>query len=279
MKIQLWREKLDPYAQAVSELVIKLDNTRTEYRRKGIYCPIESVSGRVKEIPSILDKMIRKNISFDTLEAEMEDIAGIRVICQFIEDIPAAVEIIRKRTDIEVVQVKDYLNTKKESGYRSFHLVVRYTVNTMEGPKELPVEIQIRTMAMDTWATSEHFLQYKYKGGLPANVREKMAALSRATDQLDEEMMNVRRDIMDAEINSLLEINLVRDIVTEIENLYRVQNEREAMKIQNEFYRIYKLHDMNELQRFHDELDILSEDNRSQTVNFDSEPRKFEWHV
>lgn len=269
MEIQLWREMLDPYCQAVTELVAKLNNVKTEYQRKNMYCPIESVSGRVKEVSSILEKMTRKNINFDNLEKEMEDIAGVRIICQFIEDIHTVSEMLDSRSDMEILQVKDYIRDKKNSGYRSYHLIVRYTVHTLNGEKKIPVEIQIRTMAMDTWATSEHFLQYKYKGNLPSHVAEKLQAISRATDALDLEMMKVRRDIMDAEIDSLIERNLVKDILVEIENFYRIQNEREAVKIQDEFYRIYQRNNLEELQRFHDQLDILSEDNRTQSVDME----------
>ncbi len=267
MEIQLWREMLDPYCQAVSELVTKLNNVKTEYKRKNIYCPIASVSGRVKSVSSILDKMLRKNIDFDNLEKEMEDIAGVRIICQFIEDIHTVADMLEKRSDLKVVLIKDYIRDKKNSGYRSYHMIARYVVNTLDGPKDIPVEIQVRTMAMDTWATSEHFLRYKYKGNLPEHVAEKLEAISRATDALDAEMMKVRHDIMDAEIDSMIEINLVRDILIEIENHYRVHNKREAVKIQNEFYRIYQMHNIEELQRFHDQLDILSDDNRAQSVD------------
>ena len=160
----MWKELLDPYEQAVSELLVKFRNLKEEHRKKNLYSPIESVCGRVKSVASILDKMQRKNISFEDMEEEVEDIAGVRIICQFVEDIETVANLIYRRTDMEVRSKKDYLTNKKASGYRSFHLIVWYTVQTVSGPKRLQVEIQIRTMAMNFWATTEHSLQYKYRG-------------------------------------------------------------------------------------------------------------------
>ena len=161
MEIHIWKELLDPYEQAVSELLVKFENLKQEFRKKNLYSPIESVCGRVKSVSSILDKMQTKGIPFEMLEYEVEDIAGIRIICQFVEDISKIADLIRKRTDMEVISLKNYLSNQKKSGYRSFHMIVRYTVQTVNGPKSVQVEIQIRTMAMNFWATTEHSLQYK----------------------------------------------------------------------------------------------------------------------
>ncbi|MCI1721337.1 MAG: GTP pyrophosphokinase family protein [Lachnospiraceae bacterium] len=266
MEIQLWREMLDPYAQAVSELVTKFSNMRQEYRNRGIYCPIESISGRVKSVSSILEKMHRKEIPFDRMEEDVEDIAGVRIICQFVEDIEKVASVIEKRQDIKIRSTKDYLKNQKKSGYRSFHLIVWYTVSTISGPKKLQVEIQIRTMAMNFWATAEHSLQYKYKGELPEHVAAQLSRTSDVTATLDKEMSTVRSEIMDAEIDSQIQENLVRDILSNIESMYKLENKREAVKIQDEFYRIFTLHDIRELKRFHDQLDLLAEEYRAQNV-------------
>ena len=128
MEIHLWRELLIPYELAVKELVIKFNHLKKEHKEKDLYSPIEQVSGRVKTINSILEKMQRKNISWADLEEKVEDIAGIRVICQFYEDIEKVAEIIRKRRDMQVVEEKDYLTHMKESGYRSYHMLVTVPV-------------------------------------------------------------------------------------------------------------------------------------------------------
>lgn len=266
MEIQLWKELLDPYEQAVSELLVKFRNVREEHRGKNLYSPIESVSGRVKTVASILDKMQNKGISFERLEEEVEDIAGIRIICQFMEDIEKVASLISRRTDMEVRSRKDYLANQKRSGYRALHLIVLYVVQTISGPKKLQVEIQIRTMAMNFWATTEHSLQYKYKGSIPSHVVEKLTRASDAIELLDEEMSQVRAEIMDAQIDSQIEISLVKDILRSIENLYRLDNKREVVKIQNEFYRIFSQHNLEELDRFHKQLDIIAEGSRAQSV-------------
>ena len=161
MDILLWHEILEPYELAVKELQVKFRHLIKEHHGKGLYSPIESVSGRVKSVSSILEKMQRKGIVPEEMEEQVEDIAGIRIICQFVEDIEKVADLIQKRSDIEIKSEKDYIRHMKDSGYRSYHLIVYYTVETMNGPKRIQVEIQIRTMAMDWWASVEHKLRYK----------------------------------------------------------------------------------------------------------------------
>lgn len=118
MEIQLWKEILSPYEQAVDELLIKFNHIIKEYWSEGLYSPIESVTGRVKRISSILDKMQKKRIPMDHIVEEMDDIAGIRIMCQFEEDIYKVVEIIRNRKDMSIREEKDYIKHAKASGYQ-----------------------------------------------------------------------------------------------------------------------------------------------------------------
>ena len=266
MEIRLWKELLDPYEQAVSELVLKLRNVRAEHIHRNRYCPIESVQGRVKEVASILHKMHRKGIPFERMEEQIEDIAGIRVICQFEEDIETVADLLAERDDLELIERKDYLSNQKESGYRSLHLVAGYSVHTLNGKKHVLVEIQIRTMAMNFWATAEHSLQYKYREKLPPYVARQLSMAASVTADLDRVMSSVRSEIMDAETNSRNEARLIRDILNNIESLYKLENKREAEKIQDEFYRVFQQNDLIVLQKFHDRLDLLAEDYRAQTV-------------
>ena len=267
MEIYIWKELLDPYEQAVSELILKFRNIQAEFRKKNLYSPIEGVQGRVKTVSSILEKMQRKNIAFEELESEIEDIAGIRLICQFVEDIEKVAQLIYRRTDMKVETTKDYLTNQKKSGYRSFHLIISYEVQTISGPKTLHAEIQIRTMAMNFWATTEHSLQYKYKGDIPEHIRAQLSRVADAIDVLDNEMSQVRSEVMDVQTASRIEINLVKDILRNIENLYRMDNKREVVKIQNEFYRIFETHNLDELRRFGKQLDIMAEGSRAQSVD------------
>jgi len=265
MEVQLWREILNPYDQAVKELTVKFEHLITEHRQQGLYSPIERVDGRVKKISSILDKVQKKNIRLQEVEEKLDDIAGIRIICQFVEDIQKVAEIIRNRSDMHVRSEKDYVTHMKESGYRSYHMIVDYTVETMNGPKSLKVEIQIRTLAMNFWATIEHSLQYKYKKNIPTHIREKLSSAADAIIVLDQEMSQIRSEIMDAQDAFQIQANLVTDILTTIQNLYQVANQREIEKIQDEFYRIYQLNDLEKLRHFQKQLDVIAEGYRAQS--------------
>lgn len=267
MEIQLWREILSPYDLAVKELIVKFTHLIHEFRSQGLYSPVEQVTGRVKTIASILDKAQKKNIPMDRIEEEILDIAGVRIICQFVEDIQRVVEIIRKRTDMRIVTERDYINHMKESGYRSYHIIAKYEVQTMGGGREINVEIQIRTLAMNFWSTIEHSLQYKYKKNIPDHIREKLTNAANAIISLDNEMSAVRSEIMDAQNSSQLHTKLVADILNNIQNLYRVTNKREVQKIQDEFYRIYELNDIDQLKRFGRELDLIAEGYRAQSID------------
>ena len=270
MEIQLWRSILCPYELAVKELVVKFEHIIYEHRENDLYSPIEQVEGRVKSVPSILEKMQRKHIPMERMEEEVEDIAGIRIICQFEEDIETVASIIQNRQDMTVKSEKNYLKHIKQSGYRSYHLIIYYTVETVNGPKKLQAEVQIRTMAMNFWATIEHSLQYKYKGDMPPHVAERLSNAADAIISLDNEMSSVRSEIMDAQNSSQTQSNLVKDILNNIENLYRISNQREVLKIQTEFLRVFKSNDLRQLERFHRQLDIIAEGYRAQTVHFGS---------
>lgn len=276
MEIQLWRSILCPYELAVKELIVKFEHIISEHRENDLYSPIEQVSGRVKSVASILEKMQRKHIPMERMEEEVEDIAGIRIICQFEEDIETVASLIQNRSDITIKSEKNYLKHVKQSGYRSLHLIIYYTVETLNGPRKLQAEIQIRTMAMDFWATIEHSLQYKYKGDMPPHVAERLTNAADAIILLDQEMSSVRNEIMDAQNSSQMQSNLVKDILNNIENLYRVSSEREITKIQTEFLRVFHTKDLKQLERFHRQLDIIAEGYRAQAVyhNIGHQPGK-----
>ena len=166
-----WEQFLAPYKQAVDELKIKLKGMRGEYELHNTHSPIEFVTGRVKPIASILDKANQKGIKLSHIETEMQDIAGLRMMCQFVEDIHIVVEKLRSRNDFKIIEERDYVTHKKPSGYRSYHVVIEYPVQTIQGEKNILVEIQIRTLSMNFWATIEHSLNYKYSGQIPEHVR------------------------------------------------------------------------------------------------------------
>ncbi len=265
MEIQLWKEILSPYVQAVDELTMKFNHMIRQYKERGMYSPIEQVDGRVKKISSILEKAQRKNIPINKIQENIEDIAGIRIICQFIEDIYSVVDIIGSRSDMTIKSQKDYITNMKASGYRSYHVIIAYKVETMKGTVEIPVEIQIRTMAMNFWATIEHSLQYKYHKNIPQHIRKRLNSASESIIKLDNEMSSIHSEIMDAQNYFTIKANIVGEILNTIQNLYKVANKREIIKIQDEFYQLYREEDIDKLSQFSKQLDIIAEGYRAQT--------------
>ncbi len=194
-----WEQFLSPYKQAVEELKVKLKGMRKQYQQDSTHSPIEFVTGRVKPIGSILDKASQKGIPIEKLETEMQDIAGLRMMCQFVDDIITVVKLLRSRNDFEIVEERDYISHEKTSGYRSYHVVILYPVQTIRGEKKILVEIQIRTLAMNFWATIEHSLNYKYKGQFPKDIQTRLQRAAEAAFRLDEEMSLIRGEIQEAQ--------------------------------------------------------------------------------
>ncbi|MGG3469842.1 GTP pyrophosphokinase family protein [Neobacillus pocheonensis] len=194
-----WDQFLAPYKQAVNELKIKLKGIRGQFELDSTHSPIEFVTGRVKPIASILDKANQKGIPLDKLQEEMQDIAGMRIMCQFVEDIHRVVGLLRNRNDFEIVEERDYISHEKTSGYRSYHVVISYPVQTINGEKKILAEIQIRTLAMNFWATIEHSLNYKYKGVFPSDIKMRLQRAAEAAFRLDEEMSLIRGEIQEAQ--------------------------------------------------------------------------------
>lgn len=193
-----WVEFLGPYEQAVEELKVKLKGIRSQFKLHKEHSPIEFVTGRVKTVPSMINKAERRGVALDKLE-ELQDIAGLRMMCQFVDDIRTVVDLLRQRNDFEVVEERDYVTQQKASGYRSYHMVILYPIQTIEGEKKVLVEIQIRTLAMNFWATIEHSLNYKYSGEYPEKIYERLHRAAEAAYLLDEEMSEIKYEIREAQ--------------------------------------------------------------------------------
>ena len=194
-----WEEFLDPYIQAVGELKIKLRGIRKQYRKQKQHSPIEFVTGRVKPIESIKEKMALRGIKEENLAQDMQDIAGLRVMVQFVDDVEEVLDVLRKRHDMRIIQERDYIKNRKASGYRSYHVIIEYPVDTINGNKIILAEIQIRTLSMNFWATIEHSLNYKYKGEFPDEIKKRLEITAKIAYQLDEEMGKIRDDIQEAQ--------------------------------------------------------------------------------
>ena len=193
-----WEVFLAPYEQVVEELKVKLKGMRKQFEHESRHSPIEFITARVKPVPSILEKAERRGIPLDKIEQEIQDIAGIRVVCQFVDDIYTVVEMLQSRSDFKILEEKDYIRNKKSSGYRSYHMIIEYPTETIHGRKLVLAEIQIRTLAMNFWATNEHSLNYKYKGRIPENIQKKLQLAAEAAFQLDEEMSKIKNEIQEA---------------------------------------------------------------------------------
>jgi len=250
-RVKQWKKILIPYDQAVEELKVKFKAIRNEYRDMNEYSPIEFVTGRVKRISSILEKANRRNIAENRIEEEIEDIAGIRIMCQFVDDIYTVVELVRKRDgkDLKIVYEKDYVKEKKESGYRSYHIIIKYPVQTALGEKEILAEIQIRTLAMNFWATIEHSLNYKYKKNIPENIRARIRKAAEAAYLLDQEMCEIRNEVINAQKLFEEKSNNVSDIVDSIQTLKLIGYEEEAREFQDRFEKIWENGGVKELEK------------------------------
>ncbi|MBW1605401.1 GTP pyrophosphokinase family protein [Lactobacillus sp. Sy-1] len=196
-----WNQFLFPYRQIVDELKIKLRGIRAEYTNSHRRSPIEFVTGRVKPVDSIKEKMSRRYIEESRLRQDMEDIAGLRIICPFIEDIYTVVNLLRQRSDLNILEERDYVHNEKASGYRSYHIAFEYTVQSTDGPTVLLAEIQVRTLAMNFWATVEHSINYKHQGNFPEILEKRLQHVAETTYKLDEEMSSIRKELAEYQNN------------------------------------------------------------------------------
>ena len=189
------------YACALKEIKTKFDVLNTEFNIKYKRNPISSISTRLKSTESTLRKLMSRRlpVSVNSIEEHIYDIAGIRVICSYIDDIYLIAEALLKQDDITLIERKDYIKNPKPNGYRSLHLIVRIPVFFAEGKKQVNVEVQIRTIAMDFWASLEH--QLKYKQSIPdqTDVEARLKNCADIIARTDAEMLELRRQIEKAE--------------------------------------------------------------------------------
>ncbi|USS92914.1 GTP pyrophosphokinase family protein [Fructilactobacillus ixorae] len=196
---QNWELLLFPYQQAAKEWKVKLRGIRKEFQLQDEHSPIEFVTSRIKSVASIQEKMKRRNITPERLTEDMEDLCGLRIMCPFLDDVYEVVQLLRRRNDVEIVSERDYVNNEKESGYRSYHIVFRYPLQLVTGQREILVEIQIRTLAMNFWATLEHSLNYKHPDVFPPDVHQRLQAASETAFKLDEEMSQIHHELAAAD--------------------------------------------------------------------------------
>ncbi|KEO83986.1 GTP pyrophosphokinase [Tumebacillus flagellatus] len=215
-----------PYQQAVDELKVKLKGIKYGCLEQDRYSPIEFVVGRVKSVESLLKKAEKKGIQIgvgnwvEEIESHVYDIAGLRVVTRYLEDIREVQEILCEREDFQIVEITDYIDTPKESGYRSVHLIVRYPTYHGSQKRDVLCEIQLRTLAMNFWATNEHELRYKYDEKLPEEMKEQLRRAADAANELDLQMAQFRRDIRTSQEIMREDIVSNEDKLEEIFSLY-----------------------------------------------------------
>ena len=193
-----WREHFRYYEMAITELESDLGIIDLDWQTRLGYSPIEHVKTRMKTLPSIVRKMKRKDLPLEVsaLWEHVHDVAGIRIVTSFRDDIYEILRHLEARDDLAIIEIKDYIEHPKPSGYRSLHLIVKTKVYLAERIIWVPAEIQIRTLAMDFWAATEHKLQYKYQHEVPESSKEELIEASRMADALDTQMGHIRQEIL-----------------------------------------------------------------------------------
>ena len=189
------------YNSAIKALESKLEILSDDFDKKHSYMPIHHIQSRLKSFDSLLDKAVRYGIedpvnNLDVVMREVLDIAGIRVICNYEEDIYTMSELLLKQEDIDLIRRKDYCDSPKESGYRSLHLVVSVPVYLVNRKAIVPVELQLRSIAMDAWASLEHELRYKNQGKLSQEIVDSLKECAETLNQVDQKMAKIRHEVL-----------------------------------------------------------------------------------
>ncbi|MGP9652206.1 GTP pyrophosphokinase [Glutamicibacter sp. AOP38-B1-38] len=192
------------YRFAADEVLTKVSILREEFLYLHKYNPIEHVTSRVKSPESILRKVVKRGIdpALPSIRANITDIAGIRITCSFIKDTYKILNTLTSQNDLKVLQVKDYIKNPKANGYKSLHLILEIPVFLSEGPVPVIVEVQIRTIAQDFWASLEHKIFYKYEGSVPSHLVEELTDAANAAEKLDFQMQRLHTAVHGHDANA-----------------------------------------------------------------------------
>ena len=191
--VDSWKTIMFLYTSALKEVGTKLEILNDEFQHVHQYNPIEHIKTRVKTPESIVKKLRRYGYesSIENMVKYVNDIAGVRVICSFTSDIYRLAEMIGNQSDLKVLSIKDYIKNPKESGYKSYHMLVSVPIFLSDSVVDTKVEIQIRTIAMDFWASLEHKIYYKYEGNAPGYFERELQECSSIISRLDAKMMTL----------------------------------------------------------------------------------------
>jgi len=187
----------DVYAAAIREINARLQTLDSEFSFKHRHNPIHHIESRVKSLPSIIKKLNSMNVpvSITNAKKNLHDIAGVRVVCRYVDDIYRIANLLLSQDDILLILEKDYIKKPKDNGYRSLHIVVDVPVYMIEGRLFIPVEIQIRTVAMDFWATLEHGIRYKATEEVPATISKELRECADVITDTDYKMQKIFKEL------------------------------------------------------------------------------------
>ena len=195
--VKSWEEVVLIYNSALKEIGTKLEILNDEFQHVHQYNPIEHIKSRIKTPQSIVKKLKKHGYesTIENMVKYVNDIAGIRVICSFTSDIYRIAEMIINQNDIKVIWVKDYILNPKPSGYKSYHLIISVPIFLSDRIVDTKVEIQIRTVAMDFWASLEHKIHYKFEGNVPDHIRDSLVECAEIVADLDAKMLSLNEEV------------------------------------------------------------------------------------
>lgn len=198
-QVDQWKSVMFLYDSALKEINTKIEILNNEFVHIYNYNPIEHIKARLKTPDSIVKKLKRYGyeVTIDNMVEKLNDIAGIRIICSFTSDIYQIAEMITKQSDVSVLYVKDYIKQPKPNGYKSYHMVVTIPIYLTDGAVDTKVEVQIRTIAMDFWASLEHKIYYKFEGNAPAYLQQELKACADVVNMLDGKMFSLNQAILE----------------------------------------------------------------------------------
>lgn len=200
--IDSWKEVQLVYSSALKEIGTKLEILNDEFQHVHKYNPIEHIKSRIKTAERIVRKLKKHGYesTIENMVRYVNDIAGVRIICSFTTDVYRIAQMLERQRDLNIIDVKDYIKYPKSSGYKSYHMIVSVPIYLSERRVEAKVEIQIRTVAMDFWASLEHKINYKFDVNVPSHIKDELFECARMVSELDEKMLFLNEEVKALEL-------------------------------------------------------------------------------
>ena len=200
--IDSWKEVQLVYSSALKEIGTKLEILNDEFQHVHKYNPIEHIKSRIKTSDRIVRKLKKHDCesTIENMVRYVNDIAGVRIICSFTTDVYRIAQMLERQRDLNIIDVKDYIQYPKSSGYKSYHMIVSVPIYLSERRVEAKVEIQIRTVAMDFWASLEHKINYKFDDNVPDHIKDELLECAKMVSELDEKMLSLKEEVKALEL-------------------------------------------------------------------------------